>query len=193
MSLEQGNEHITLIKSADYSPRCFPLYELYKWWDACSIVRVFQGLDQHPNPRMFLRKYTVVTLFATSLALASQTQWQSGDCIDKEIGKTGTRIPQNKPSACISWCKETNNFTFAAVKEDWCACSSEDPGSVRINKENCKTPCPGEQDSVCGGEFGWYNIFSTDAKLSKIKPHRCRWKVCEQFTPRDFKLFWDHA
>ena len=133
---------------------------------------------------MLLRKYTFVRLFATSLALASEgqhsesragneTQWQSGDCIDKVIVKTGTRIPRNRnsPSRCISWCKETNYFTFAAVKEHWCACSSEDPGSVRINKENCKTPCPGEQDSVCGGEFGWYNIFSTDGILSKIKPH----------------------
>ena len=42
---------------------------------------------------MLLRKYTFVRLFATSLALASQggsvapnqTQWQSGDCIDKKI------------------------------------------------------------------------------------------------------------
>ena len=133
-----------------------------------------QGLDQGTScSRMLLRKYTFVRLFATSLALASQggsvapnqTQWQSGDCIDKKIDeREGTRMSHNEPYPCINWCN-WNGFKFSAVNKDWCACANEVPGNLRIDNEECKIPCPGNPNSVCGGGNQWWNVFPTHGKL----------------------------
>merc|ERR1719347_903964 len=44
-----------------------------------------------------------------------------------------------------------------------CHCGSEvSKGTVRIDNEKCKISCPGLPSTVCGGDFGWWNIFSTD-------------------------------
>ena len=148
---------------------------------------------------MLLRKYTFVRLFATSLALASkgqyressealvdrhagnqagnQIQWQSGDCIS--IKKTGAEardeereFKQNKPSACIKWCKTNGGFKFAGLNKQQCVCGDELPeGRVQINNERCQEPCPGLPDSVCGGGNRWWNVFSTDGKILKFQLH----------------------
>ena len=134
---------------------------------------------------MLLRKYTLARLFATSLALASQrqprtgneVQWQSGDCIDRDLDLTTVnnltsfqvRNPKNEPSACIKRC-HSQNYPLAAVNGHMCHCGSKvSKGSVRINNEKCKKSCPGLPWTVCGGDAGWWNIFTTDGKIFTYK------------------------
>lgn len=72
------------------------------------------------------------------------------DFLDDQI----TLLSNNTPATCAWFCYN-GGFTFAGVENgNECHCSTGLNGGPPIQAPNCVTPCPGNNELICGGPWG---------------------------------------